>query len=236
MSKLELVSFRISHGEWYRSAVKRFRQCVSNGAVGVSLLLFVATAGLWVRSYWHWEFVKWTHDFHFEQQVTRLQPGILWFRGKISFSFFEIHVNTPRQIAGLESYYQWHPHGFEVGTQSDADADRADDEEIAMQPWSTRTIALAMPTSPAPLGFQVSWRVNHQATLDYGTYTNFYVTLPFWFSLIVSSLLPLRWLSGRERRRRRYSRMQCIECGYDLRATPGQCPECGTTRVKAGEF
>ena len=50
--------------------------------------------------------------------------------------------------------------------------------------------------------------------------------------------LPAAWLARaamhRHRRRRRRSSNLCRACGYDLRATPERCPECGTAVTPAG--
>jgi hypothetical protein len=54
--------------------------------------------------------------------------------------------------------------------------------------------------------------------------------VPEWLVLGLSSILPLllvrRKLLAR-RRRKRLSKGCCARCGYDLRATPQRCPECG---------
>ena len=61
-----------------------------------------------------------------------------------------------------------------------------------------------------------------QAAGSYGA-----AEIPWWSLLLLFSLLPaLRWVA-RRRRRSKARRGLYPECGYDLRATPGRCPECG---------
>jgi hypothetical protein len=50
---------------------------------------------------------------------------------------------------------------------------------------------------------------------------------PYWALVALFLALPLAWLAGVVRRRRRSRNRMCPACGYDLRATPDRCPECG---------
>jgi hypothetical protein len=54
------------------------------------------------------------------------------------------------------------------------------------------------------------------------------VSISFGWVLIALSSLPLGWIYVRQAQRRRWTNNQCAHCGYDLRATPDRCPECGT--------
>jgi hypothetical protein len=57
----------------------------------------------------------------------------------------------------------------------------------------------------------------------------YYAYLPHWLASLSFALLPTVWyLRAAARLRRRRGRGCCVHCGYDLRATPDRCPECGT--------
>jgi hypothetical protein len=52
--------------------------------------------------------------------------------------------------------------------------------------------------------------------------------IPYWMPAAVAAVPAIVWLARRLRARRRTETGRCLRCGYDLRATPGRCPECGT--------
>jgi hypothetical protein len=58
------------------------------------------------------------------------------------------------------------------------------------------------------------------------------IWVPYWPVALATGVLPAAWWRAWWRRslieRRRLKRL-CLGCGYDLRGTPAQCPECGRT-------
>jgi hypothetical protein len=61
---------------------------------------------------------------------------------------------------------------------------------------------------------------------------------PYWFIMVLTAILPGARLAG-WRRRARGLRMRpglCRHCGYDCRATPDRCPECGTAMLQTKQI
>jgi len=53
------------------------------------------------------------------------------------------------------------------------------------------------------------------------------IWLPNWFGCLVAAILPAVWLRHHYTNGRIERNGICSECGYDLRASPSRCPECG---------
>ena len=53
-----------------------------------------------------------------------------------------------------------------------------------------------------------------------------WLIMPCWVVFLIAGVPPLLWAVERKRRRRN-AELVCASCGYDLRATPDRCPECG---------
>ena len=85
------------------------------------------------------------------------------------------------------------------------------------------------------IGFSLSYSVRAVPLVStaelsglFGAWDSFELQVPMWF-LEVLLVLPLTWWSIKFVRQRRGANRKglCATCGYDLRATPERCPECG---------
>ena len=59
------------------------------------------------------------------------------------------------------------------------------------------------------------------------------VVIPLWFIALATAGGAAGFLVPVLRRRRRLKGGRCVRCGYDLRASPERCPECGTIPAEA---
>jgi hypothetical protein len=165
---------------------RRLPRILLNAATVASLVLCVATAVVWVRSYWAADWLGYNGDEH--------AYWIAHTRGRLMGA---------RVLIGYHSDRRWHarlPDGIDL-----------DDLGPLVQTAFDRGGFILMcedvrPTDLLLLKAQV----------------------PYWAVAGVMLLLPGGRLIAHAARKRARRAGLCPACGYDLRATPERCPECGT--------
>ena len=88
--------------------------------------------------------------------------------------------------------------------------------------WDSRAYPLRWPsgTTTNTLGFGAE----HYRLTEGDDYT---LVVP-WYAITLALLTPLLlWLVRFRRRSKAAAGLRCAACGYDMRATPERCPECG---------
>ena len=190
----------------------------------VSLLLCVVVCVLWVRSYRHAERVgRWSVS----------HTSGRW----VNWSFHGL-VSAHGGLAALEAERRETLEGFRVdGVPPPAPTVRfrwADGTSGGRSAWAAGApgweLEYAQDSSPL-LGFEWGDYARSSSSVHLDSSESRWVRIPYWLAVAVTALLPARrlWTFVRRRGRRRAALAGlCPACGYDLRATPGRCPECGT--------
>ncbi|HSI36313.1 MAG: hypothetical protein ACAI43_02255 [Phycisphaerae bacterium] len=196
--------------------MRRLRRILFNSLTALSLLLAIAAAILWARSYRGWVGIVPADS------IVR-RSGDVWYEvGSSHGTFYGLRARQPvlTEIwpAARDAVPMVDSQLFAVRLSR---SEALDVHTSSLATWESGTRdTRVFYNVPPPRGDPARLLRYH------------YVDVKCWLVAAVFSLLPgtrlITWLV-RGRRRRRGSRVGlCPVCGYDLRATPDRCPECGT--------
>ncbi|HEY8665191.1 MAG TPA: hypothetical protein VIL86_00940 [Tepidisphaeraceae bacterium] len=196
------------------------RRKLFNFLAAVSLALFFGVVVVTVRSFLandQFVYLKVSKAGVATRSV--IGAAVEWRRGRFEFLLGRFIATTPEQIQSL-------PQGLKpIGFSHRRDSAYYTNEPIRLDTSSSLTRAAAW------FGFAIAHVTDTPGSRDrkFSISEHAGITFPAWFLALLFAILPTLWLRRWRIVRRRNRLGLCQHCGYDLRATPDRCPECGTT-------
>ena len=196
----------------------RMRRKLFNLATAISLVLCIAIVALWGRSYWKAEVIQYQSPMGTPPCKLRYLQ-IYSVHGGLSLRLLRETYPQLKETELASPYWNAHIAGLrrDVGWKYEA-----------LSPLQNPRIFIGFDAQHEISSIE-PWR--RGSVIDYESWVG---TIPFWF-LMLLTLTPCLILAYRRIRRatRRKAAGLCPTCGYDLRATPERCPECGTAAAAA---
>jgi hypothetical protein len=156
---------------------------------------------------------------------------------RISHTSVRLDSLPPGDIRPVGFPEHWQHLGFRFDAVTQADLQKAQRPAPVVGPFSpsppslSRSGTRAGPTAQEATQIQQRMMLQILAarpTLRDIPSAQWQLSVPLWVLAVATSILPLAWLLLRVRGERRIGHGLCRVCGYDLRASPVRCPECGT--------
>jgi hypothetical protein len=190
-----------------------FRRSLLRCLVLILLGLSLASFGLWVRSYLHPEWLERHVEVPNGNVVANTQIRLTSSHGglRIAYDAWDFPVAVPSRIP-LVCDGNWY-----LNTESDRCDYASDPFSDTRTQWNSLGFGFQSQTMSGPIMARQDRLVE--------------LILPYWSVTLVLMLPAAGSLIRRYRRVMRLTTNHCAQCGYDLRATPDRCPECGAVQV-----
>ncbi len=186
--------------------MKWFRRWVFNGLAAISLLICASAIFLGIRGY----FVSDSLEYRWRSN------GDPWNNAEVGL------YSGRGQLGASLLYADRYPR---FTSPPILDLSHSDSEAL-IPPWfptfwNQNVIWVVHEREYGNIGIQQPWLLQY----DYRV-----IHVGSWSLALISAAIPALWIVRRYRRRQLHG--MCAHCGYDLRATPDRCPECGSVPLK----